>query len=249
MAYVERFSNRVEDYALARPSYPVALLDLLARHGLTPGATVIDAGSGTGILTRLLLDRGAEVYAVEPNQAMREEAERQLGGVPGFHSIDAGAEATTLPDDFAHLITAAQAFHWFDVERTRVEWRRVLREVGWVALIWNERIDDSEFSRGYGSMARAFVDGAGKATPRLIDPSAQMNRLFGGDYQTHTFPNHHDHDLRGLIARALSSSYWPKAGEEHDRSMKRLEELFQQHQTGGFVRFDYVTEVFLGQLR
>jgi SAM-dependent methyltransferase len=95
---IERFSNRVDTYVRARPSYPPEVLDLLAEHcGFVPQAAVADVGSGTGILTRLLLGRGATVFAVEPNAAMRAAAEGGLGGEPGFRTIAAAAEATTLP--------------------------------------------------------------------------------------------------------------------------------------------------------
>lgn len=84
----ERFSNRVDTYVRARPSYPPEVLDLLAeRCGLVPQTIVADVGSGTGILTRLLLGRGATVFAVEPNAAMRTAAEAALGSEPGFRSI------------------------------------------------------------------------------------------------------------------------------------------------------------------
>ena len=44
---------------------------------------------------------------------------------------------------------AAQAFHWFDPEWTREEFKRILRPDGYVALMWNERqLDNSEFLRG-----------------------------------------------------------------------------------------------------
>lgn len=133
MAYVQRFSDRVQDYTRYRPSYPPALLDHLAHYGLQPGAVVMDAGSGTGILSELLLDRGATVYAVEPNSPMREESVRRLGTRSGFHAVPATAEETGLPESSIDLITAAQAFHWFDVTATRSEWTRVLRPGGRVA--------------------------------------------------------------------------------------------------------------------
>jgi 2-polyprenyl-3-methyl-5-hydroxy-6-metoxy-1,4-benzoquinol methylase len=90
VAHVERFSDRVADYTLYRPSYPAALIELLKSYGLRHGAAVMDAGSGTGILSELLLREGARVYAVEPNQPMREEAESRLGHDANFLSI-AGA--------------------------------------------------------------------------------------------------------------------------------------------------------------
>jgi len=93
----KRFSDPVENYAKYRPGYPD---DMLAYLGtlLRPGAIVADIGSGTGILTRRLLDHGYVVYAVEPNEPMQREAERALEAYPSFHSMNGRAEATGLDD-------------------------------------------------------------------------------------------------------------------------------------------------------
>lgn len=249
MAFVERFSDRVEDYARYRPSYPPALLDLLEQHGLESGAAVMDAGSGTGILSSLLLDRGATVYGVEPNGPMRAEAERRLADRSNFISVPRTAEDTGLANSSIDLITAAQAFHWFDVETTRKEWQRILKPGGWVALIWNERIDETEFSRGYREMAHAFVDQQGHAVRRLVEPDAKMKSFFGTAPKMHQLANYQEVDLNGLIGRALSSSYWPKNGPAYDESIAKLTRLFELYNREGRVRFDYVTQVFLGQLQ
>src|SRR2546422_10943946 len=56
-----------------------AAVDLLkTRCGLSPAAVVADIGSGTGILTELLLASGAQVIGVEPNDAMRAAAEARF---------------------------------------------------------------------------------------------------------------------------------------------------------------------------
>jgi SAM-dependent methyltransferase len=206
----------------------------------------MDAGSGTGILSELLLDRGATVFAVEPNEPMREESVRRLGTRSGFQSFATTAEETGLPESSVDLITAAQAFHWFDVTAVRREWTRVLRPGGWVALMWNERQDTSEFALGYRALAHAFVEQSGGATPRLVDPAAQLTSFFS--HSKFEFANHQDLDLDGLKGRALSSSYWPRAGAAFEDSMARLEDLFESHARDGLVRFDYVTELYLGQL-
>ena len=66
----KRFSSRVADYVRYRPSYPQAAIELLQqRCGLGPAAVVADIGSGTGILTQLLLAHAAAVIAVEPTRA------------------------------------------------------------------------------------------------------------------------------------------------------------------------------------
>ena len=105
----------MEDYIRYRPSYPEAILAWLAREcGLAPESRIADIGSGTGILARLFLQFGCRVFGVEPNAGMRAGAERQFAGEPRFHSVDARAEATTLPDANVHFVTAGQSFHWFD---------------------------------------------------------------------------------------------------------------------------------------
>jgi len=135
-----RFSDRVEDYVRYRPGYPSAVIDLFkAELGLGAGTCVADAGSGTGIFSELLLRAGATVYGVEPNPEMRAAAERLLAGYSGFHSIAAPAEDTGLPGGSFDLVTAAQAFHWFDAQRARTEFSRLLRPGGHVALVWNGR--------------------------------------------------------------------------------------------------------------
>src|SRR5581483_3778885 len=136
----ERFSNRVADYVKYRPDYPRQILVMLREKiGLSPGWRIADIGSGTGISTGMFLENGNEVFAVEPNAKMRQAAEEWLGENPKFHSIDASAELTTLPGTCIDLIVCAQAFHWFDLGKCKIEFLRILKPGGWCALIWNER--------------------------------------------------------------------------------------------------------------
>src|SRR6188474_3051229 len=93
----DRFSDRVADYVKYRPHYPGEVVDVLRRERLLPeGGTVADIGSGTGISSRIFLERGHGVLAVEPNGEMRGAAEAWLGTFPGFVSVNGTAEATTL---------------------------------------------------------------------------------------------------------------------------------------------------------
>ena len=111
----KRFSSRVDNYVKYRPSYPAAVVELLAAEcGLTQAALVADVGSGTGLLAELFRKNGNRVLGIEPNREMREAGERLLGDYSQFISVDGTAEATTLDDDSVDFITAGQAFHWFD---------------------------------------------------------------------------------------------------------------------------------------
>jgi SAM-dependent methyltransferase len=127
------FGRAAEVYERARPSYPPGAIDwLLARTGVGEGDTIVDLGAGTGKLTRLLAPSGARVIAIEPIPEMR-----ALIGVG--ETLDGTAEAIPLADGSAALVTVAQAFHWFDLDRALPEIHRVLRPGGALALVWNMR--------------------------------------------------------------------------------------------------------------
>jgi SAM-dependent methyltransferase len=101
---------------------------------------VVDLGAGTGKLTRLFVQTGAHVVAVEPLAEMRAVLERV---VPEAEALDGTAEAIPLAAGTADAVTAAQAFHWFDPARALPEIHRVLRPGGRLGLIWNSRdLDD-----------------------------------------------------------------------------------------------------------
>ena len=135
---------------------PPCLL-LAKKTGLDPTVRVADIGSGTGIFSRLLIEAGATVFAVEPNAAMRAAAEAAFGGQPRFASLEGTAEATGLPERSVSLITCAQAFHWFDPAAARGEFVRILSPDGWCALIWNTPVrDGSAFALGYEKIKTEF---------------------------------------------------------------------------------------------
>jgi SAM-dependent methyltransferase len=246
----ERFSDRVANYVRYRPDYPIEMLDVLREHaGLHAGNRVADIGSGTGIASRLLLDAGCEVFAVEPNDAMREAAGTQLGSNPLFHSVAAPAEATTLPDHSVDMILSAQAFHWFDRERARAEFSRILRSSGRIALVWNVRQTDSTpFLRDYESLLLAFATDYMQVRHENVDDSALGRFFIGGRHTKHTLPNAQHFDFDGLRGRLLSSSYAPAEGHpSHAPMLAELRRIFDVHQRDGKVSFLYGTEIVIGE--
>jgi len=246
----ERFSDRVDNYVRYRPSYPPALLDLLEREcGLGPGAVVADVGAGTGIFSRLLLERGARVLAVEPNAAMRAAAEQLLSGSPGFASVAAPAEATGLADGSVDIVTAAQAFHWFDRERARHEFRRILKPGGWTVLIWNERVvDTTPFLREYEQLLQDYAPEYGIVDHRNIGPEQVAEFFAPAPVAFRSFPNYQRLDFDALKGRLLSSSYAPAPGHpNHEPMLEALRRSFDRHQIDGTVTLEYQTRVFYGR--
>jgi SAM-dependent methyltransferase len=246
-----RFSDRVENYVRYRPGYPPEALAVLREEcGLTPTHVVADIASGTGIWTRMLLENGNRVYGVEPNAEMRLAGERLLAGFPNFTSVDGKAEATTLPDASLEFVTAAQAAHWFDRERSREEFIRILRPGGWLVLLWNERlIDTTPFLRDYEQLLLEF--GTDYQDIRHEKTTDKVSEFFDPvPYTERVFPMRQEFDYTGIEGRLLSSSYVPGPGDANYQPMlKELQRVFAKHAVAGRASFEYKTRVYFGRLK
>jgi SAM-dependent methyltransferase len=245
-----RFSDRVENYVLYRPGYPPEVLRTLKTDcGLAPVHLVADIASGTGIWTRTLLENGNSVIGVEPNPEMRDAGERLLAEFPRFTSVAGTAEATTLGDHCVDFITAAQAAHWFDRERSRREFVRILKPGGWLVLLWNERLTDStKFLRDYERLLLTY--GTDYQDIRHEHTTAEVNQFFDpAPFQERTFEMRQKFDYAGIEGRLLSSSYAP--GPDHPQHVPMLRELrriFDTHSLSGRAVFEYKTRLYFGRL-
>jgi SAM-dependent methyltransferase len=248
----QRFSSRVEQYVRYRPGYPQSVIETLHTVcGLKPESLVADIGSGTGILSRPLLEFGCSVYAIEPNLEMRTAAERLLASFPRFFSCDGSAEKTGLDDHSIDFVTAGQAFHWFDPLLARREFERILVPLGWVALVWNERrLDSTPFLRDYEALLQRFATDYNQVNHRNVeaDPSV-IPAFFGGPFQVTRFDNQQVFDYQSLEGRLLSSSYTPEPEmPSYQPMLDELHRIFDRHQQNGVVIFEIDTRMFYGRL-
>ena len=245
-----RFSDRVENYVLYRPGYPPEVLDILRSEcGLLPTHIVADVASGTGAFTRLLLDNGNSVFAIEPNLEMREKGALELESYDRLVSVAGTAEETTLRSASVDFVTAAQAAHWFDLPRTRKEFVRILKPEGWCVLIWNERRTDSTpFLREYEQLLLTY--GTDYKEVRHERTTAVIHEFFApAPYEEWHFDLQQRFDYEGTAGRLLSSSYAPLEGHRnYEPMMQELARIFRAHATNGQIEFDYITRVYYGRL-
>jgi len=247
----KRFSDRVANYVRYRPTYPEGVLAILRQEtGLTAASVVADIGSGTGISSDLFLRNGNAVFGVEPNAAMRRAAEEQFGENARFQSVAATAEATTLKTNSVDFVVAGQAFHWFDAERARQEFARILRFGGWVVLLWNaRRTESTEFLRDYENMLEQFATDYQTVRHENIDDQKLRAFFADGKFTLRSLANEQRFDFAGLKGRLLSSSYAPTEGHPHHRPMlDELERLFNKHARQKEVCFEYDTEIYFGHV-
>ena len=238
----ERFSNRATYYVRYRPSYPRVVYTHLQTHcNLTADSVIADIGSGTGLLAQLFLERGNSIYGVEPNQAMREAGESYLADYATFHSINASAEATSLPDNSVDFVLAGQAAHWFDPLPTKAEFARILRKNGHIAFVWNKRATDaSPFMQAYEKTARQYArsDSHAKAT-------GTPDFILGDGVEAQAFDYAEKLTYETLEGRALSSSIAALADDPlHEPFLAELRRVFELYAENGRVLFQYVTKLY-----
>ena len=246
----KRFSDRVDNYVRFRPTYPPQAIEWLrSETGLAAGAVIADVGSGTGISAELFLRLGCTVFCVEPNREMRAAAERLLSGYPGLRSVIGTAEATTLADQSVEFIVAAQAFHWFDPQRARAEFSRILKPPGWTVLMWNvRRVDSTSFLRAYEKLLQTYAPDYAKVRHENIGASELKQFFRDGTYKTHSVPHEQRFDFDGLKGRLLSSSYAPATGQPgHEPMLCELAVIFDRYQSNGQVSFEYDAQIHIGR--
>jgi SAM-dependent methyltransferase len=245
---IRRFSSRVDTYVRFRPSYPRQIIETLERDcGLTRDSIVADIASGTGIFTKLLLEHGNRVFGVEPNAEMRSAGEEFLAAYSNFKSVEGTAEATTLEYRSVDLVTAAQAGHWFDRQKSRQEFVRILKPGGWAVLVWNERKTDSTpFLREYEELLLRY----GTDYNEVRHEHTVVGEFFDPlPFQERTFDLQQVFDYAGVEGRLMSSSYAPgPAHPNHAPMLRELREIFDRHQQDGKVSIEYTTRMFYGRL-
>ena len=246
----ERFSDRVENYIKYRPGYPPEVLKYLnEKIGFNSDGVVADIGSGTGISAEMFLTNGNKVYAVEPNNEMREAADKLLSEYPHYFSVNGTSEATTIAGQSIDLIVAAQAFHWFDSEAFKIECRRISRGGAYCLLIWNERKVESDFEKAYEELLLKYANDYLQVDHRNVKEKDIEAFFTPGTVLTEVLYNQQVFDYEGVKGRLLSSSYAPNVGEPNFEPMiAYLREIFDKYQTGGRVSFSYDCKLFLGQI-
>jgi len=255
----ERFSATAGLYARWRPTYPEALRDFLIgllppveeRPGRRP-AVIADLGCGTGISARLLAAPDRRVIGIEPNADMLAEARRTTPPELAIEYRDGEAVATGLAPASVDFVVAGQAFHWFDLEATCAEIRRILIPAGFTAAFWNVR--DETRSSLHGEY-RALLERTSTEYPRAPKAEPTMARIQAAgivvDLRRAEFAHRQKLDREGFLGRAYSSSYVMHGIPAAVRPAfdRELDRLFDRHARDGRVDLPYRTLVIAFRLR
>jgi SAM-dependent methyltransferase len=212
-----------------------------ALPGLPARPRVADLGAGTGLSARAFAAQGCRVVGVEPNPDMLARALRAARGAAQTGEVAwvrAEAAATGLATASLDLVTAGQAFHWFEIAPTVREIARILRPGGWCAAFWNVRAGGS-FMEEYDALLRELSAEYASVPRHGPTLEALGARSEVRDWREAEFPHVQRLDAGGLRGRAWSSSYVAHGVADGEGFDRRLDELFQRHARGGRVEFAY----------
>jgi len=234
------FGDVAQVYDATRPDYPVAAIRWLVGP---PPATVVDAGAGTGKLTRGLTAAGYRVIAVEPSQPM---LDRLRAVSPEVTALQGSGESLPVDDASADAVTYAQAWHWADPTLASTEAARVLRPGGVLGLVWNlRRTDDA-----VGAALADLIGGEDVFTsyaPVDVD-GLNLGPEFGRAERT-TFEHEQTLTREGLLGLVQSRSYIVLMPE--DVRAPLLEQVGAMHDdlaVGGQVTVKYETTCYRARL-
>ncbi len=227
------FADVAGAYERGRPGYPEEAVRWLA--GDEP-RDVVDLGAGTGKLTRALVALGHRVTAIEP---LSEMLELLPAAAPGAGAILGNAEVIPLPDDFADVVTSAQAFHWFDHAVALPEIARVLRPSGRLALVWNTRDEREPWVARLSSIMGSEAIIESDAT-EPIDASGLFATVERAEFRLEQ-----SLDREALLDLVLSRSYCAKlTSSEREPILDAVGTLYDEIADSTGVRLPYVTECF-----
>jgi ubiquinone/menaquinone biosynthesis C-methylase UbiE len=248
----QRFTEKADNYTKYRPTYPEEFIEYLAENsGISENCIVADVGAGTGKLTKQLLEKSATVYAVEPNKNMLKSCIAYCKDLKGLFPIDGSSEHTTLSENSVDLITVAQAFHWFNVDNTKTEFKRILKPHGKVVLVWNKRdVQKEGFSADYEKLMTQYGDDYKINDHKILINDALLQGFFkDGKFETVTFENNTYNSYETFLGRALSSSYSPKPhAQNYNNFINQIETIFNKYNEDDVIRIDYKTVAYIGEI-
>ena len=251
MDNTRKFTGKADVYQKFRPGYPEELYEYLCKNCLPYGGVAADVGAGTGKFAEGLIKRGIRTYCVEPNEDMARILKENFAGASCFEHISSAAEDIALPNASVDLVTAAQAFHWFDKKAFYTCCKRILKSGGAVALIWNMRERNEAEQELYKlDMKYCPHNFKGRSGGIFNGDLSDIREFFPHGYKELHFENGvFSYTSEQFLGRRLSSSYALKEGDKgYAEYLAALKAHFEKYALFGKYSENIKTVLYLGEI-
>lgn len=246
-----KFNGKGNSYSKYRPSYPKEYIDYLVKeNNLNKYSKVFDVGAGTGILSEILAKRGLNVTAVEPNLDMAVFIQDLTKEYLNLNFINTLAEDISYNKKDVDLITVAQAFHWFDINKFNKQCKNILKDSGKVALLWNVRDENDKIIKESFDICKRLCEKFQGFSGGIGDNIDNIKNFFKDEkYNYAEFENNLEYDIEMFIGRNISASYAPNEGDKNYKIfIDELTDLFNRYKKNEKVIIKNKVKSYIGSI-
>ncbi len=244
------FNAKAKIYDIARPRYAQEMLDFLKKNEKLTNKKIADVGAGTGIFSKQLYEIGNEIFAIEPNDDMRNVMYEKMKNEDNFHIINGNAEATELKENSVDVVCAAQAFHWFDYKAFAKECLRIMKKGGKVYLTWNNSDADNESEvkkKCNDIMDKYCAKNIKQSTHNSNDKVLEAIDDFYEEYEVFKFDNPIARNKENFLQMVLSASYALRPDDEgYENLVAELSDYFDKYNQDGYIISHNISVLYCG---
>lgn len=251
---MKKFDNIANIYDKYRPTYPIEIIDNVIEkcHFNDKNLLIADIGAGTGIFTQTLLSNSRKIFAVEPNKDMRNVLIKKFKDNDSVEIIAGSAENTNIESNKLDLVTVAQAFHWFDIEKFRNECKRILKPQGKIFIVWNKINMENQIVRQMKDIDYKYSNQYQEVNTILQKEELdnKIKQFFQHkEYQKIVLDNDIEYDEETFIGYNLSKSYSLRnTDDKYLEYVQAFKDLFEKYQNNGIISISNQIYGYLGRI-
>ncbi|MDE7431716.1 MAG: class I SAM-dependent methyltransferase [Lachnospiraceae bacterium] len=235
---------------LKRPDYAQPAIDkMLKTASIKKGDAVCDVGAGAAHLTLKLAKYGLNVCAVEPNDAMRANGIKRTEQYSNVKWFEGVGEHTGMGDKQFDMVTFGSSFNVCDRQKALIETKRILKDGGWFACMWNHRDLDNPLQKEIEDILKVLIEGYQYGT-RREDQTEVINQsgLFGEVIR-----------IEGKVVHEILSKDFIEGWKSHGTVQRQSKDKFDlinaeickivEAKGQKYIKVPYITRIWMAQLQ
>lgn len=235
---------------LKRPDYAQSAIEkMLKTANIQKGNLICDVGAGAAHLTIKLAEYGLQVYAVEPNDAMRAngiERTKKFDSVKWFEGI---GEDTGMESGRFDMVTFGSSFNVCDRQKALAEAKRILKGNGWFACMWNHRNLNDPLQKEIEEVLKQEIENYDYGT-RREDQTEVINK--SGLFQEVIY-------VEGSVVHEVLAEDFIEGWKSHGTVQRQSKDKFDyinarirklvEEKGQKFIKIPYTTRIWMAQIK
>jgi len=242
------YTNLADAY-LKRPDYSNTAIDaMLSISKLSVKANICDVGAGVGHLTLVLANKGFQIKAVEPNDAMRSIGKIRTKDFKNINWHEGTGEETGQQSNSFQMVTFGSSFNVCDRKKALIETSRILQPKGWFACMWNHRSLENPIQSKIESIIKSHIPKYGYGTRREDQTNIiNQSNLFGPVIHLDSMIEHKQNIKDCIEAWKSHATLQRQAGGSFDLIINEINSFLNSLDTSTII-IPYKTNLWLTQL-